>query len=152
MYAHLENESSLDRFLEGFEAGTLTKAEWTHAAHVTMAACYSLRYSEAEALKQARDRIRHLNGCLGTQNTADSGYHETLTVFWLRLVRGWLGTHARELPRLEAVRRCVEQFGRSTGIWRDYYTYDVVKCREARREWREPDREVVAVRQLIGSS
>jgi len=37
-FALLESESELQRFVGAWKAGRLPKAEWTHAAHVAMAA------------------------------------------------------------------------------------------------------------------
>src|ERR1700694_1395200 len=82
--------ASLSTFLEAFESGTLPKAEWTHAAHLKMACLYLHRMSFEEALVRIRRGIRHYNECQGVENSATSGYHETLTVFWCRIVSGFM--------------------------------------------------------------
>ena len=63
----------------GFRNGPHAKIDGTHAAHVAMAACYCLRYDKRTALERARDRTRNHNTSIGTENTEDAGYHETLT-------------------------------------------------------------------------
>src|SRR5579862_1265383 len=83
LYIVIYADESLDAFLDAFAAGTFPKANWTHAAHVTMAACYLQMYPQPEATRRIREGIRHYNECQGTPNTADSGYHETLTLFWI---------------------------------------------------------------------
>ena len=86
--------------------------------------------------------ILHFNDCVGTANTEDSGYHETLTRFWAGIVGGFV--RVRQFPsRFEAVREAVRQFGEDRDRHRLYYGFDVVRDRRARREWIEPDREPI---------
>jgi hypothetical protein len=92
-------DESLDRFLEEFAAGTFPKASWNHGAHVTVAACYLQMYPQPEAARRIRAGIRHYNECQGTANTADSGYHETLTLFWIAHVTHLLAQCGQELSR-----------------------------------------------------
>ena len=85
-----------------------------------------------------RQRIQSYNLAVGGANTATSGYHETLTRFWLRIVVA----HLREAPDLspwQAARRAVAEFGEKRALHADYYSGDVVKDSAARLGWREPD-------------
>lgn len=132
-------DESLDRFLEEFAAGTFPKASWNHGAHVTLAACYLQMYPQPEATRRIRAGIRHYNECQGTANTADSGYHETLTLFWIAQVTHLLAQCGPELSRVEKVRRLVEALAPRRDLFRDYYSFDVVRSQQARREWVAPD-------------
>jgi len=135
---HLATEAALNAFLKGFEEGTLEKREWTHGAHVA-AAAYYLFHSDAEAvLPVMRQRIRAFNESVGGQNTETSGYHETLTRFWLLVVEKHLRESVPE-SRLEAARTAVKRFGEERGLHTLYYAGDLVKDTTARREWRSPD-------------
>lgn len=70
--------------------------------------------------------ILHFNVCLGTPNTEDSGYHETLTRFWAKVVGGFV--RSGQFPsRLD---NAVRQFGEDRGRYRLHYSFDVV------RDWR----------------
>ena len=82
-YEFLESEPAFTDFLTRFQQGTLPRPLWTHAAHLAIGAWHLLSYDENEAIQRVRTGIRHYNECAGIQNTADSGYHETLTRFWL---------------------------------------------------------------------
>lgn len=135
---HLSTEAALDAFLKGFEEGTLDKREWTHGAHVAAAAFYLFDSNAEAALPVMRQRIRAFNEAVGGQNTETSGYHETLTRFWLLVVEKHLRESGPE-SRLEAARRAVERFGEERGLHALYYSGDVVKDTAARREWRSPD-------------
>jgi hypothetical protein len=64
-------------FLAAFEQQTLTRADWTHEAHVRMAWLLSRREPTREAaLAKMCAGIRALNRALGTP---DKLYHETVT-------------------------------------------------------------------------
>ena len=142
-YPFLESEAALDDFISGWRTGTLPKPSWTHGAHVAVAACLAFDHSQEEALNLTRAGIVHFNTCVGTANTEDSGYHETLTRFW----SGEIGNVVRAVrfaSRLEAVRHAVQRFGEDRDRHRLFYTFDVVKDRRARREWVAPDRSPMA--------
>lgn len=131
----LETHDSFDAFVAAWEAGLLPKAEWTHAAHVAMGACYVVRYGEA-AVDELRRGIKRHNAAVGTLDTAHSGYHETLTRFWAgvvsRLVAGYTD------PWL-AARHAVLKVGDARDLSRAYYSFDVVRDPIARAAWVPPD-------------
>jgi hypothetical protein len=135
MLPALESESALDSLLHAFTTYTLPTGEWTHAAHVAVAAAW-IHEDPSTALDRLRPAISEYNAATGGQNTATDGYHETLTHFWvLRIAE----TLPREKSRLEAVRDAVARYGAQSGLFRQYYSFDVVKSVDARREWIAPD-------------
>ena len=133
------SEEHLSGFLIAFEHGTWPKEDWTHAAHLAVASCYLFEYPLEVATDRMRLGIRHYNQCIGTRNTDHSGYHETLTVFWMAIVKARLAQLPPKTPRLEAVRTVVEELGPRRDLFQEYYGFDVVKSVEARRSWVEPD-------------
>ena len=89
-------------------------------------------------LPMMRERIQSYNLAVGGANTATSGYHETLTRFWLRVVVA----HLRAAPTTSpwrAAKRAVAEFGEKRALHAEYYSGDVVKDSAARLSWREPD-------------
>src|SRR5580765_6038577 len=132
------SEAALSSFLGRWCAGTLPKEEWTHAAHLAVAACYVFDHPAKGAVQKIRAGIIHYNACVGTANTDHSGYHETLTRFWCGLIADFLRTRAFS-SRLEFVRAALNRFGRDSSLFRSYYAFDVVKDVRARREWIAPD-------------
>ena len=135
----VRSETELNSFLDQWRAGTLPKSEWTHAAHVAVAAGHLFDHPVDEALPLIRDGIIHYNTCVGTANTDHSGYHETLTRFWCDVIADFLRTRGFS-SRLEFVRASLSRFGHDSTLFRSYYTLDVVKDVRARREWIAPDR------------
>jgi hypothetical protein len=135
----LASECALAEFIRRFERGTLPKPLWTHAAHIGIAAWYLLALPEAEATVRVRDGIKRYNEAVGTANTEDSGYHETLTLFWLRTISGRLSRPDRPAETLDAIRMVVAEFGQRRDLYRNFYSFDVVKSRQARAKWVPPD-------------
>lgn len=71
---------------EDFINGRLGSDEWTHNAHL-VAGFMSLREREpAEALAHLRDSIRTHNCGVGLANTEHSGYHESITVYYVTAI------------------------------------------------------------------
>ena len=81
-FALLESDSELQRFVDAWKAGRLPKAQWTHAAHVAMAAYFAFDHAADATFAIMKTGILHHNTSVGTPNTEDNGYHETLTRFW----------------------------------------------------------------------
>lgn len=133
---YLASEAALSRFVADFENGTFPASQYHHAEHLAVAVCYLLSSNDEEATTRMRDRIRAYNVAQGGSNTETSGYHETLTVFWLQLIRANL---PGGVSRLEAVKQIQKQFGLTRDLFRQYYSFDVVNSKEARAWWIAPD-------------
>ena len=139
---HLATPEALDAFLRGFEECTLDKSEWNHAAHVAAGGAYlydSQNLDVAGVLPLVRERIRAFNLSVGGANTATSGYHETLTHFWLLILARHLNGNPA-VSRLDAARKAVAAFGEQSALHNEYYSGDVVKDTTARQSWRSPDK------------
>jgi hypothetical protein len=139
-FAFLESEAALQSFVEVWKAGRLPKPAWTHAAHVAMAAYFAFDHAADATFAIMKTGILHHNSSVGTPNTEDNGYHETLTRFWASEI-GEFVRSGRFKSRLEAVRAAVSAFGADRDRYRLFYSFDVVRHRRARREWVAPDRK-----------
>jgi hypothetical protein len=131
-------EAEIDDFIKAFEECTLPKSEWTHAAHLLTGACYVHQFGREAALARMRDCVRRYNESVGGKNTATSGYHETITVMWIRLLAALRGEHPA-LDRAAFALLAVEQYSDSRDIFRQYYDIDLAASTQARREWVEPN-------------
>ena len=69
------------------------------------------RVPQEEATSRIREGIQHYNRSVGTINSDHSGYHETLTVFWMAIVKARL----RDLADRLAARRGRTSAGGRTG-------------------------------------
>lgn len=119
-----------DRVLEGVLDRTLPKPEWTHEAHV--AACWAAvrRHGVSGALALLRDGIQRYNEATGVANTPTSGYHETITRYYVAAVG-----RIADRPFAEVVT--------DPTVSRDgplvHWTRDALFTPEARADWVAPD-------------
>lgn len=121
-----------------FEACTLPRERWTHAAHLTVALWYLLQFDWPEAVTHTRAGIKRYNESHGIITTRDSGYHETLTIFWLRVVRAFLARDFNECRALDSLAsELVETADKNLPL--AHYTRERLFSREARLKWVEPD-------------
>jgi hypothetical protein len=121
-----------------FNDCTLPRAEWTHAAHLTIALWHLLEYDWTEAAGRVRRGIRRYNAAHGVAPTPTGGYHETLTLFWLRAVRAYLDSGRNEARSLVSLANELVAT-HDKGLPLEYYTRGRLFSPEARASWVEPD-------------
>ena len=133
-----ETTEEIEAFIRAFEACTLPKPRWTHHAHLLAGLWYLSHHPPDEALAILRCRIRAHNESVGTPNTDSSGYHETLTCFFLRGISAHLAA-----DRGETLPDSFARLLRSSMADKDWplasYSRERLFSVTARREWVEPD-------------
>jgi hypothetical protein len=132
-----KTEEEIDAFVAAFEDCSLPKERWTHGAHLLTGACYVHGLGQAAAIEKMRACVKRYNEAVGGKNTETSGYHETITIAWIKLLDG-LRREAGEVGRAEFARLAVERFAGDKEVFRRYYDFDLVGSVEARRSWVEP--------------
>ena len=129
-----------DALVAAFLARTLPKSGWTHVAHLRVGLWHVCRFGEEGALARLRDGIRAYNEAVGTANTDSSGYHETLTVFYVRVIADFLqhaaSTDGAPDALLEA-ELIATRGGRELPL--EYYSRDRLFSVDARKGWVAPD-------------
>ena len=75
-----------EEFLKEFEAARLTMEQWRHRDHVRIAYLYLRRHPLEVAFKRMRDGLNTLNAAHKVPDLPERGYHDTITLAWLRLV------------------------------------------------------------------
>lgn len=71
---------------EEFCDRTLPKERWTHEAHLAVCWAAFQTRDERAAVDFLRDAICSYNDATGVENTPTSGYHETLTRYYVHAV------------------------------------------------------------------
>lgn len=131
----MRTESEIRALVAAFENHTLRYEEWTHAAHLTVAAVYANDYDDC--IDRIRQGIPSLNAHFGVPQTPEGGYHDTLTIAWMHLIRH----HVRSMPDAsfaERIDSAVEKFLDKKAIL-DHYSRERIMSIEARYGWVEPD-------------
>ncbi len=126
-----------------FEDCSLPRAEWTHAAHLTVALWHLLQFDTPEATERVRRGIQRYNAAHDIQTTPTGGYHETLTLFWLRVVRTFLEGGRNEARSLVSLANELVAFADRELPLR-HYTRARLFSAEARVSWVEPDLKLIA--------
>src|SRR5262245_47148463 len=121
-----------DEFLTAFESCRFTRPEWTHEAHVRMAWLYLTRLPFDAALDRVRRGIQKLNGKIGSPD----GYHETITVAFVRVIAARLRP-GDGYPAFRA--RNPDLLDRTLPALLRHYTKDRLWSPEARKGFIEPD-------------
>jgi hypothetical protein len=77
-----------DQVADGLLARTLPKSRWTHEGHLLACTALVRRHGRAGALAIVRASIPPYNESTGVANTSTSGYHDTITVYYVWAVAG----------------------------------------------------------------
>ncbi|USN98620.1 MAG: hypothetical protein H6810_10675 [Phycisphaeraceae bacterium] len=84
-----------DEFLHAFETHNIPKDQWRHREHLRVAYLLLTRYPFDEALDHFRAGVKAINILHGLEDTPTQGYHETMTVAWLRLVAAMIREYGK---------------------------------------------------------
>ncbi|MEO5821799.1 MAG: hypothetical protein ABIT71_14955 [Vicinamibacteraceae bacterium] len=137
----VDTPATLETFVAAWHAGGVSRAEWTHGAHVAVCAYYAFEREPDATFAIVKAGILAFARASGIVHTATSGYHETLTRFWTLVI----AAHVRErgaASRWEAARAALDRFGDDRDLPQRAYSFDVVRDVRARAEWVAPDRDV----------
>jgi hypothetical protein len=108
---------------------------WTHRAHLGVALYYLQKYPFEVALTRVRHHIPLYNRTCGDP----SGYHDTITVLFMRRVQRYLNDHPGELSLTAAIEELTAVCNMQWPL--QYYSPERLWSAEARDGWIEPDRQ-----------
>ena len=138
MSLSIYNLHSIIDFIEAFENQTLPISEWNHEAHLVVAIYYTNRYTFSEALERVRKGIIAYNETVGTPNSDTSGYHETLTRFWLWVANDFI----KKLRSNDLALLCntfIQSEVSDKHFPLKFYSREVLLSSEARWQWIAPN-------------
>ena len=130
--------------LNAFHDGTLPRSAWNHRAHMTAALSFGRALPPAAALDAMRAGILRFNDAAGIVSTPDSGYHETITRFYMHVVTLHVLGDPSPVSLAADVNAFVNAWGRAT-LPLDYWSRDTLFSREARAGWMQPDLQALPV-------
>ncbi len=128
----------IENLVTAFQNCTLPRCQWNHIAHLTVALYYLIYYGEKQAGERIRQDIQCYNAAMGIQTTKDSGYHETLTRFWVYIVRRYLSVNQQQASLLQLTNGLIDSYG-NKHLPLQYYSRDLLISWEAKNSWVEPD-------------
>ena len=140
--------NEIDTLLHAFQECSLPRSQWTHEAHLTVALWYFLFCeSEQEAIDAIRNGIKRYNSVQGIETTPNSGYHETLTLFWAQTVREYLADESPNRSIVHLANGLIAEYADCTLPW-SHYTRSHLMSWEARNNWVEPDLRAIEILEL----
>lgn len=123
-------DDELRDLVVAFEARTLPRSEWTHEAHLAVCWHTVRRLGRVGALDHLRLAIAAFNEATGGSNTTTSGYHETLTRYYVEAVADLAGHGLDDVLRHPSCTRDAP-----LRLW----TRERLLSTEARTGWVPPD-------------
>lgn len=136
---HCKTELEILNLVDKFGNCTLPVQEWTHEAHLVTALWFNKTYEEFEAICYLRSGIITYNIATGGQNTPEKGYHETLTIFWCKIIREFINKN-RELALVDLCETLFKSEWTSKDLPLQFYSRDLLFSVKARARWVEPDK------------
>ncbi len=131
-----QTENEISEIVRGFETGTISRADWRHAEHLTVAFVYLSQNDYETAHQKMRDGIFNLLRAFEIDFEKEMPYHETLTVFWLKTVDDFLNPRADD-SLLENCNELVEKFDKDYPL--KFYSREFLFSDEARARFVEGD-------------
>ena len=133
------DDEAVRRIGEGLLARSLSRADWTHEAHLAACLYLIVERPDVQPERDLPDIIRRFNESVGGINDDSQGYHETITQVFVHGVRALLARTAPALPLAAKVNALLQApEGRRDWPLR-FYSRERLFSREARLGWVEPD-------------
>ena len=132
MIDHYQSDDEIRSLVSAFEACSFHPSEFRHHQHLAVVLWYVATLPYDEAAEQMKRGIQRLAASYGK-----TGYHETITEFWLRMVRGFLAAGDRPKSIAVLANQVVEMYDKNLIL--DYYSPELLASPEAKANWLEPD-------------
>jgi hypothetical protein len=126
---------SEEEVVKRFEGCLLSPDEFNHRPHLMVSLAYLLKFPEDEALARMRQSILKF---IAHHEIPPDVYHETLTVFWVRRVRSFVGRAGAGRALLELANALAAECADSRLVY-EYFSKELIDSGAARARWVEPD-------------
>jgi hypothetical protein len=113
--------------------------EWTHEAHLAVGLWHVHHYGADDAIERLRLGIRALNERNGVPNTDTDGYHETITVAYVRLLDQFLSTSVLDGSLEERLAELLSGPLAERAFLGRFWSRELLMSPTARRTWTPPD-------------
>ena len=130
---YFKDEAEISELVRAFETCEIHPAEFKHYQHLAVALWYLQHHPYEAASEKMRSGIQRLAAAYGK-----SGYHETITVFWLKVVHGFLLKADSRATIFELASEVASEYGHKNLI-AEYYSEELLASVKAKNEWVEPD-------------
>jgi hypothetical protein len=139
MNTQYESLEQIEAIVQGFETCSLTKADFTHRNHLTVALWYLKYNSFADAAALMRAGLLRF---IEHHDVPREKYNETITMFWLKAVRAFIERgrlNQREEGDLVSFTNELLHEYQNPGLVFEYYSRELISSPAAKSGWVEPD-------------
>src|SRR5947209_10728615 len=125
----------IEAVVRGFEFCTTQPQDFNHRSHLTVAFAYLhlSQLSVAETLERMRAALYRF---LDHNHVDRLKYNETITLFWIKLIRSFLDRADITRSVNDIANEMIEVYGNSQLIF-EYYSKQILSSEEARKMWIE---------------
>lgn len=132
------NDEEIAKLVEGFERCELKREEWKHAEHLAVGLFYVRKFGLETAAEKMRSGILSLlERAFKVDLSAETPYHETLTLFWLRAIAEFNATAGENDTLFETANSLVKTLDKDYPL--KFYSREVLFSDAARRQFVEAD-------------
>ena len=137
MKTKYKDESEVLDLVRSFEDATIAHDDWKHAEHLVVAMYYLTHHDLEVAYAKMRDGILNLlvNG-FKIDLTKEMPYHETITLFWMRVVADF-NASMNGTSLLEKANEVAYKWDKDYPL--NFYSRELLFSDEARARFVEPD-------------
>jgi hypothetical protein len=137
METKFKNESDVLDLVRSFENATISRDDWKHAEHLVVALYYLTRHDLDTAYSKMRTGILNLlvKG-FDVDLAKEMPYHETITLFWMRVVADF--NHSMNASSLlDKANTVAHEWDKEYPL--KFYSRELLFSDRARAEYVEPD-------------
>ena len=143
-------KQDIEHILSGFKDLTLPKAEWTHRAHIIVAAEFLSEFGLQESVALLREGIKTYNLATGGVNNDVDGYHETVTMFWIIQINAYMQNNKVGKHVHEWINEMLSNDFTERNSPFQYYSEVLFCSTKARHNWVAPDLKALEVPMEMG--
>lgn len=132
MEIHYKSDDEIHMLVSAFESCSFHPSEFRHYQHLTVALWYVWHFSPDEASRKMIEGIRRLAETYGKM-----GYHETITIFWLRIVSNFVTEH-RQVSLATTANSLIDRCN-DKNLINQFFSAELLATPKAKAEWVEPD-------------
>jgi hypothetical protein len=137
METYYKSDEEIRTLVSAFEACSFHPSEFRHYQHLTVAMWYVWHFPLDEATVKLTTGIRRLAETYGKM-----GYHETITLFWLRIVANFVAEHRQKVSLTATANSLIDRCNDKKLI-DEFYSAELLATDKAKAEWVEPDLKVL---------
>ena len=134
-----ENDDEIVDLMRRFESCEIHPADFRHYQHLTVALWYVREFPYEAASEKMRAGIRKLAAAYGK-----TGYHETITLFWLVMVRDFAAMADPDEAICDLANRLVTSCDNKDLI-KEFYSEGLLASAEAKERWVAPDLKLLSM-------